>query len=59
KLDETLELVSQYYNEMIPRKIKRLFAIAEPAVMLCLIGIVGMVALSIFMPLLSMMGGIR
>lgn len=59
KLDETLELVSGYYNEMVPRKIKRLFAFAEPAVMLCLIGIVGMVALSIFMPLLSMMGGIR
>jgi len=59
KLDESLEYVSQYYNEMIPRKIKRLFAFIEPAVMLCLIGIVGMVALSIFMPLLGMMSGIR
>lgn len=59
KLDETLELVSGYYNEMVPRKIKRIFSFAEPAVMLFLVGIVGMVALSIFMPLLSMMGGIR
>lgn len=59
RLDDTLELVASYYNEMIPRKIKRIFSIAEPAVMLFLVGIVGMVALSIFMPLLSMMGGIR
>lgn len=59
KLDETLELVSGYYNEMVPRKIKRIFSFAEPAVMLFLVGIVGMVALSIFMPLLGMMGGIR
>lgn len=59
KLDETLELVSGYYNEMVPRKIKRIFSFAEPAVMLFLVGIVGMVGLSIFMPLLGMMGGIR
>ncbi len=59
KLDETLELVAAYYNEAVPRRIKRLFAIAEPAVMLCLIAIVGSVALSIFMPLISMMGGLR
>jgi len=59
KLDETLELVAAYYNEAVPRKIKRLFSIAEPAVMLCLIAIVGSVALSIFMPLIGMMGGIR
>lgn len=59
KLDETLELVAAYYNEAVPRRIKRLFAIAEPAVMLCLIAIVGSVALSIFMPLVGMMGGVR
>jgi type IV pilus assembly protein PilC len=59
RLDDTLELVASYYNEMIPRKIKRIFSIAEPAVMLFLVGIVGMVALSIFMPLLGMMSGIR
>ncbi len=59
KLDETLELVAIYYNDTVPRKIKRLFAIAEPAVMLFLIGIVGSVALSIFMPLIGMMGGVK
>ncbi len=59
RLDETLELVALYYNEVVPRKIKRLFAIAEPGIMIFLIGIVGTVALAIFLPLISMMGGIR
>lgn len=59
KLDETLELIAAYYNDTIPRRIKRIFSIAEPAIMLTLVGIVGVVALSIFMPLLSMMSGIR
>jgi type II secretory pathway component PulF len=54
-LDTSLENVSTYYNEVIPRRIKRIFTIMEPAIMLCLIGLVGCVALSIFLPILSLM----
>ncbi|HVR35841.1 MAG TPA: type II secretion system F family protein [Methylomirabilota bacterium] len=54
-IDTALENVSTYYNEVIPRRIKRIFTIMEPAIMLCLIGVVGVVAMSIFLPILSLM----
>jgi type IV pilus assembly protein PilC len=54
-LDTALENVSTYYNDVIPRRIKKIFTIMEPAIMLMLIGIVGVVALSIFLPILSLM----
>lgn len=57
-LDETLGYVSAHYDEELPRRIKRLFAIIEPMIILGLIGVVGFVALSIFMPMLSMMSAI-
>jgi type IV pilus assembly protein PilC len=53
-LDEALQNVADYYNQIIPRKIKKLFTILEPALMLFLIGLVGTVALSIFLPILSL-----
>jgi type IV pilus assembly protein PilC len=54
-IDTALENVSTYYNEVIPRRIKRIFTIMEPAIMLTLIGVVGVVAMSIFLPILSLM----
>jgi type II secretory pathway component PulF len=57
-LDTGLENVSTYYNQVIPRRIKKVFTIMEPMLMLFLIGIVGAVALSIYLPLLALMGSI-
>ena len=43
------------YAYWSPRKIKKIFAILEPLLMLFIIGLVGVVALSIFMPIMEMM----
>jgi type II secretory pathway component PulF len=58
-LDNALDNVADYYNEIIPRRIKKVFAIMEPMLMLFLIGIVGCVALAIYLPIISLMGAIR
>jgi type II secretory pathway component PulF len=58
-LDHALENVSEYYNDIIPRRIKKIFTVLEPALMLFLIGMVGAVALSIYLPILTLMGNIR
>jgi type IV pilus assembly protein PilC len=54
-----LENVADYYNQVIPRRIKKVFTVMEPMLMLILIGIVGAVALSIYLPLLALMGSIK
>jgi len=56
-LPKTLTNVANYYNQEIPRRIKKIFTILEPAITLGLIGIVGIVALALFMPLMSLMSG--
>lgn len=53
-LDEALSGVAQYYNAIIPRRIKVVFAIFNPAVMLTLIGVVGTVALAVVLPILQL-----
>src|SRR6266516_1592095 len=58
-LDQALQNVAGYYNQVIPRKIKKLFTILEPMVMLFLIGLVGTVAMSIFLPILALMSAIK
>ena len=58
-LDHALQSVTQYYNTIIPRKIKKLFSIIEPAIILFLIFIVGSVAVAVFMPMLSLMDNIK
>jgi type IV pilus assembly protein PilC len=59
KLDEALQNVSSYYNEVIPRRIKSVFTVLEPALMLFMIFLVGCIALAIYLPILSLMGSIR
>ena len=59
KLDEALQNVAGYYNEVIPRRIKSVFTILEPALMLFMIFLVGCIALAIYLPILSLMGSIR
>jgi len=58
-LDKALDNVSEYYSEVIPRRIKRIFSILEPMLMLFLICLVGAVALAIYLPIISLMGAIR
>jgi len=53
-LDEALSGVAQYYNAIIPRRIKVVFAVFNPAVMLTLIGVVGIVALAVVLPILQL-----
>jgi len=59
KLDEALQNVAGYYNEVIPRRIKGIFTVLEPALMLFMIFLVGCIALSIYLPIISLMGSIR
>ena len=59
KLDQALENVADYYNEIIPRRIKNLFTVLEPALMIFLIFLVGSIALAIYLPIISLMGSIR
>jgi type II secretory pathway component PulF len=58
-LDNALQNVSEYYNDVIPRRIKSIFTFLEPMLMLLLIFIVGCVALAIYLPIIALMGSIR
>ncbi len=53
-LDFALKSVSDYYNKIIPRRIKIVFAIFDPVMMLSLIGVVGVVALAVILPILQL-----
>lgn len=59
QLDHALENVSGYYNLIVPQRIKRMFGLMEPALILFLVTVVGFVALAVFMPILSLMQGIK
>lgn len=58
-LDHALENVSTYYDALIPRKVKKVFGILEPALIIFLVVVVGGVALAIFLPIIQLMGAIR
>ncbi len=51
--------VASYYTEEVPRRIKKVFSIMEPLVMLTLIGIVGFTAAAVILPILSMFGAVK
>jgi type IV pilus assembly protein PilC len=53
-LDFALQSVSDYYNKIIPRRIKIVFAIFDPVMMISLIAVVGVVALSVILPILQL-----
>ena len=59
KLDETMTALSGYYNEEIPRRVDKVFGILEPMLTMTLVGIVGFVALALFLPMMSLMGGMK
>ncbi|MBK8959776.1 MAG: type II secretion system F family protein [Proteobacteria bacterium] len=58
RMEHALGHVAHHLDEEIPRRIKKLFGIIEPLVMLTLICLVGTVAMAIFLPLMSMIGGL-
>lgn len=53
QLDVTLKKVGDYYNTIVPRKIKAFFTIFEPAIILSLIVVVATVALALVLPIMS------
>jgi type II secretory pathway component PulF len=57
--DKALDTVAEYYNEVIPRRIKALFTVMEPCLTLVLIFIVGAVAIAIYSPIIALMGGLE
>jgi len=57
-LEDALHNASEFYNQVIPRQTKKIFSLMEPLLMLGLIGVIGGVALAIFMPIMEMMVGV-
>ena len=55
RLDEVLDKLASYYNEVIPRRTRRLFSYVEPSMIIFLVAFVGCVAFAIFLPLMSLM----
>lgn len=55
QLAESLQNVTDYYNDVIPRTIKKVFGILQPVLTFIMIGLVAVVALSIILPLTQMM----
>ncbi|HEU5078634.1 MAG TPA: type II secretion system F family protein [Opitutaceae bacterium] len=53
-LDFALDSVADYYNKIIPRRIKIVFSIFDPVMMVSLIAVVGVVALSVVLPILQL-----
>jgi type IV pilus assembly protein PilC len=53
-LDIALQSVADYYNKIIPRRIKVVFAIFDPIIMLSLIAVVGFVAMAVILPILQL-----
>jgi len=58
-LDYALDNVSNYYSEIIPRRVRKVLTMFEPALTLFMIVVVALVALSIYLPILSLMGSVK
>ena len=55
QIDVALDNIADYYDEIVPRQVKNIFSILEPALILFLVGIVGTIALAIFLPIFDLM----
>lgn len=58
-LDRSLAHVAQRFDQEIPRRIKRIISLLEPAIVLGLIALVGVVALAIFLPFMDLLGSLN
>lgn len=54
-IDESLQSVVDYYDDLVPRKIKAFFAILEPGLIVITILLAGLVAAAVFLPLVKML----
>lgn len=59
QLDETLDQVADHYLQQVPRQVRRLLSLLEPALILGLVGVVGFVALAVYLPILSLLQNLR
>lgn len=57
-LEASLAKVSQYYDQEVPATVKKVFAAAEPLLILFLAGVVMVVALSVYVPIYQAIGKI-
>ena len=53
-LGDSLQHVADYYNDVVPRQVKKLMSILEPVMIVGLIVAVGTVALAVFLPIAAM-----
>ncbi|MEM8768699.1 MAG: type II secretion system F family protein [Pseudomonadota bacterium] len=58
RLDQALEHVAKRFDTEVPRRIQAAFAILEPAIMMTLIGVVGLIGGAVFLPMFSLMSGL-
>lgn len=58
KIDEMLHKVADFFDEEIDNAIKGLSSMIEPVLVLLLGGVVGFIAISVFMPLFQLIGGL-
>jgi len=59
KLAESLDNMVKYYDDQLPRKVKAIFGILEPSIVVGLIVLVGIIALSVFLPIVQMMSSAK
>ena len=57
RLDSALSFASKRFDKEVPRQIKKVFGILEPAIMITLICIVGLIGGAVFLPMFSLMSG--
>ncbi len=53
-LDQTLNAMADHYNRVIPRRIKLIFSLFDPLMMISLVALVGTVALAVVLPILQL-----
>ena len=58
KLEETLNVVNDYYTQEVNIAVQRALAILEPCITLVLAGLVVFILLSVYLPLFSMYGSV-
>ena len=57
-LSEVLEKVNQFYDKEVPATIKKIFALFEPVMIITMGVVVGGIAISVFLPLISIVSKI-
>lgn len=56
-LGESLLNAADFYNDTLPRQVKKLFSVIEPMIIIMLLIMVGCIAGAIFLPIISLLGG--